>query len=146
MTITIPIEKQRFYYNRKINCMPATGWVRHGETKHILTPDTCLGQLDWGRGVWAYNSLWLWASASGFLPDGRTLGLNMGYGFGDTSAASENAFILNGKLHKLEDELGAFVVALQPQYPLAELPPEKISQLQQAEKDLGVVLLAYKKD
>ena len=50
------------------------------------------------------------------------------------------------KLHKLEDELGAFVVALQPQYPLAELPPEKISQLQQAEKDLGVVLLAYKKD
>lgn len=50
------------------------------------------------------------------------------------------------KLHKLEDELGACVVALQPRYPLAELPPEKIGRLQQAEKDLGVVLLAYKKD
>jgi hypothetical protein len=25
----------------------------------------------------------------------------MGYGFGDTSAASENAFILNGKIHKI---------------------------------------------
>jgi len=50
------------------------------------------------------------------------------------------------KLHKLENELGACVVALQPRYPLADLPPEKISQLQQAEKDLGMVLLAYKTD
>jgi hypothetical protein len=57
--------------------------------------------LDWGRGVWAYDSFWVWASASGFTSDGRTIGLNMGYGFGDTSAASENAFILNGKLHKV---------------------------------------------
>ena len=101
MTIVIPIEKKRFYYNRKINCMPASGWVRYGETEYPLTPQTSLGQLDWGRGVWAYSSFWLWASASGFLPDGRTIGLNMGYGFGDTSAASENAFILDGMVHKL---------------------------------------------
>jgi hypothetical protein len=26
----------------------------------------------------------------------------MGYGFGDTSAATENAFIVNGRVHKLE--------------------------------------------
>jgi hypothetical protein len=101
MTIAIPIEEKRFYYNRKINCMPAEGWVRYGGQEYPLTPETSLGQLDWGRGVWAYSSFWLWASASGFLPDGRTLGLNMGYGFGDTSAASENAFILDGKAHKL---------------------------------------------
>jgi hypothetical protein len=101
MTIVIPIEKKRFYYNRKINCMPATGWVRYGGSEYNLTPRTSLGQLDWGRGVWAYSSFWLWASASGFLPDGRTIGLNMGYGFGDTSAASENAFILDGRVHKL---------------------------------------------
>lgn len=50
------------------------------------------------------------------------------------------------KLHKLEEELGAYVVALQPRYPLADLPPEKVGRLQQAEKDLGVVLLAYNKD
>lgn len=101
MTIIIPIEEKRFYYNRKINCLPARGWVRYGEEQFTLTPGTSLGQLDWGRGVWAYSSFWLWASASGFLPDGRTLGLNMGYGFGDTSAASENAFILDGRVHKL---------------------------------------------
>ena len=43
-----------------------------------------------------------WASASGFLPDGRTIGLNLGCGFGDTTAATENALIINGKLHKLD--------------------------------------------
>ena len=81
--------------------MPASGWVRYGGEEFKLSPETCLGQLDWGRGVWAYSSFWLWASASGTLPDGRTIGLNMGYGFGDTSAASENAFILDGVVHKL---------------------------------------------
>ncbi len=30
-----------------------------------------LGNLDWGCGVWDYRSFWVWASASGFLPDGR---------------------------------------------------------------------------
>ena len=101
MNLVIPIEKRRFYFNRKINCLPATGWVEYLGQKYDLTPDTALGNLDWGRGVWAYDSFWVWASASGFTADQRTIGLNMGYGFGDTSAASENAFILDGKIHKI---------------------------------------------
>ena len=51
--------------------------------------------------MWEYRSFWVWASASGFLPDRRTIGLNLGFGFGDTSAATENTFILNGRIHKL---------------------------------------------
>lgn len=103
MVIVIPIRGKRFYYNRKINCLPASGQIEYQGVKHEIAPATCLGSLDWGRGVWEYNSFWVWASASGFLPDRRTIGLNLGFGFGDTSAAGENAFILNGKLHKLED-------------------------------------------
>lgn len=102
MNIVIPIEKRRFYYNRKINCLPASGWVEYLGTKHSISPDTCLGNLDWGRGVWAYRSFWVWASASGFTASGQKIGLNLGYGFGDTSAATENAFILDGHLHKLD--------------------------------------------
>jgi hypothetical protein len=30
------------------------------------------------------------------------VGLNLGCGFGDCSAASENCFVVNGKIHKLE--------------------------------------------
>jgi len=102
INIVIPIGKRRFYYNRKINCLPASGHIRYGEDYEVLSPDKCLGSLDWGRGVWEYSSFWKWASASGFLADGRTIGLNLGGGFGDTSRASENAFFVNGILHKLD--------------------------------------------
>ncbi len=89
------------HYNRKINCMPAEGWLCYGGERLELTPADCLGNLDWGRGVWEYKSFWVWASASGFLPDRRRVGLNLGFGFGDTSAATENALTLDGRIHKL---------------------------------------------
>jgi hypothetical protein len=103
MTIVIPIGHRRFYYNRKINCLPAQGWVEMAGRHMVVSAQKCLGNLDWGRGVWDYSSFWVWASASSFQRDGRTLGLNLGYGFGDTSAATENAIILDGRVHKLGD-------------------------------------------
>lgn len=102
MTIVIPIGAKRFYYNRKINCMPARGAIKYGDLTESLDPQTCLGSLDWGRGVWEYQSYWNWASASGFLPDGRRVGLNLGRGFGDLSKAGENALVLDNRVHKLE--------------------------------------------
>lgn len=102
MTIVIPILTNRFYYNRKINCLPAQGYIHYGDDHEELHPHECLGSLDWGRGVWEYRSFWNWASASGYLPDGGTLGLNLGEGFGDLSKATENCIIHNGKVHKLD--------------------------------------------
>lgn len=102
MAIVIPMNSaRRFYYNRKINCLPAEGQLTWGGDRIDFKPDYCLGNLDWGRGIWDYRSFWVWASASGFLPDGRTVGLNLGFGFGDTSKATENALILDGCIHKL---------------------------------------------
>jgi hypothetical protein len=101
MNIIIPIGKKRFYDNTKINCLPAQGFIKYGDQLENLQPDACVGSLDWGRGVWEYKSYWNWASASGFLRDERTIGLNLGQGFGDLSKATENAVILNGKIHKL---------------------------------------------
>lgn len=101
MVIVIPMEGKRFYYNRKVNCLPAEGEVTFGGATQALRPAEALGNLDWGRGVWPYRSFWVWASASGFLPDGRGVGLNLGFGFGDTSEATENALILAGRVHKL---------------------------------------------
>ncbi len=99
--VVIPIRGNRFYYNRKINCVPADGWLQIGRERTEFRRESCLGNLDWGRGVWEYRSFWVWASASGFLPDRRTIGLNLGIGFGDTSAATENTIILKGRVHKL---------------------------------------------
>ncbi|NIM93460.1 MAG: DUF2804 family protein [Anaerolineales bacterium] len=101
MVIVIPFSEKRFYYNRKVNCIPVEGSVMYRGKNYSLMPGTSLGNLDWGRGVWPYSSFWVWASASGFLADQRRIGLNLGFGFGDTSAATENAMILQGKIHKL---------------------------------------------
>jgi hypothetical protein len=111
MTIVIPIAGNRLYYNRKVNCMPAEGWGKWGDKTIAIQPANPQGGLRLQSGQprlgtrrvgWLrHNSFWVWASASGFLADGRTVGLNMGYGFGDTSAATENALILNGRIHKL---------------------------------------------
>ena len=110
MNIVIPISKKRFYYNRKINCLKAQGSLQYGDIREDLQPDSSLGSLDWGRGVWDYQSFWNWASASGYLADGRSMGLNLGCGFGDTSTASENCLILDGRVHKL----GAVTFDYQP--------------------------------
>lgn len=109
-----------FYYNRKVIGMRATGAFRVGDFVHEFVGDVgggdaggdnaaagggALGLLDWGRGVWTYDNTWYWAAAQYHVTDagGRdhVIGLNLGYGFGDTSAASENMVFVDGVAHKL---------------------------------------------
>jgi hypothetical protein len=101
IVMATPIGERCFYYNHKVNCMPTSGWIVLGDRRLELQPDMALTSLDWGRGVWPYRTFWNWASASGFLPDGRTIGLNLGAGFGDLSAATENCFYVDGRMTKL---------------------------------------------
>ena len=89
-----------FYYNRKLQLLPATGHVRWGARRVELVAERDLGQLDWGRGIWPYRTHWVWASASGRAGDGRRVGLNLGF-FGDPRAAAENALVVDGRVHKL---------------------------------------------
>ena len=101
MVIATPFDKPgHFYYNQKINCMRAEGWITLGKRRIELTPDRFFGVLDWGRGVWTYHNTWNWGSASGEL-DGVPFGWNIGYGFGNTAAASENVLFYDGRIHKL---------------------------------------------
>ena len=103
IVIATPFEKPRhFYYNQKINCLRAEGSVSLGDETWRFDPTDAFAVLDWGRGVWTYHNTWYWASASGAL-DGVPFGFNLGCGFGDTSAATENALFHGGRLHKLED-------------------------------------------
>jgi hypothetical protein len=91
-----------FYYNQKINCLRADGAVTIGNERFAFAPSEALGVLDWGRGAWTYDNTWYWGSASGFVGS-RPFGFNIGYGFGDTSAATENVLFLDGRAHKLAD-------------------------------------------
>lgn len=47
------------------------------------------------------------------------------------------------KLQTLEKEVGAVIVALEPQYVPAPLTGEQVEKLRAMEEELGVVLLAY---
>lgn len=103
MNIATPWKnKKAFYYNRKINCMNAEGYMSFDDVTYWFDPAKDYGTLDWGRGVWPYDNTWYWGSGNGTV-GGRVFGFNIGYGFGDTSAASENVLFYDGKAHKLND-------------------------------------------
>ncbi len=104
MVIATPWDEdaQAFYYNQKINCMRAHGKLEYDGAVIEANPATDFGGLDWGRGVWTYDNVWYWGSGSGQV-DGVPFGFNLGYGFGNTSAASENVVFYGGVAHKLDD-------------------------------------------
>ncbi len=104
MVIATPFDKEKyFYYNQKINCMVASGWFMINEQKFVFDEEDTLATLDWGRGVWTYDNTWYWGSLQTRLKDGKTFGFNIGYGFGNTSAASENMLFYDGSAHKIEN-------------------------------------------
>jgi hypothetical protein len=102
MVIATPFDKKaHFYYNQKINNQKASGYAKLGEEYLDFNKDS-YAVLDWGRGVWTYKNTWYWSSAS-FAQDGHTIGWNLGYGFGNTKAASENMLFVDDKAYKLDD-------------------------------------------
>lgn len=105
MVIATPwVEKDTsFYFNRKINCMPASGRAMIDGKEYVFDPEKNFGTLDWGRGVWTYDNTWYWGSGNGIAENGKSFGFNLGYGFSDRSSATENIFFYEGKGHKLDD-------------------------------------------
>lgn len=104
MVIATPFAEKdtAFYYNQKIIGMTAAGTVTLGDTVIEFDGQDTQGLLDWGRGVWTYDNTWNWSAAQG-TADGHRFGFNLGYGFGDTSAATENMLFVDGVAHKLHD-------------------------------------------
>lgn len=103
MTIATPFRKKHaFYYNTKINCMRAKGYCVVKGMHMSFDESDSLGTLDWGRGIWTYKNTWYWSSLQTRLQNGKTFGFNLGYGFGDTSAATENMVFMDGVAHKLD--------------------------------------------
>lgn len=106
IVMATPFKEKRtqFYYNHKINMMPATGTVTIGSNEKVYTfkEEDSFGLLDWGRGVWPFSHEWVWGSGSAYVNNKR-FGFNIGFGFGDTSHATENIVFYDGVAHKLTD-------------------------------------------
>ncbi|MCR5770649.1 MAG: DUF2804 domain-containing protein [Butyrivibrio sp.] len=103
MVIATPWDKKHaFYYNQKINCMKASGTITYDGKTYSFDKNKDYATLDWGRGVWTYDNTWYWGNGNAKI-DGHDFGFNIGYGFGNTSAATENVIIYDGIVHKLDD-------------------------------------------
>jgi len=102
LVINIPFDEspKQFYYNHKINCMTASGFAKKGDETYTFLPEESFGILDWGRGVWPFKNEWYWSNGSGYI-NGKMFGFNLGCGFGNPSAATENILFYDGKAHKL---------------------------------------------
>lgn len=102
MVIATPWKEapKAFYYNQKINCMRASGTAVIDDLTITYDGNNSFSTLDRGRGVWTYDNTWYWGSGNSLLGD-APFGFNIGYGFGDTSRASENIIFYRHKGHKL---------------------------------------------
>ena len=99
MVIATPFFKAgQFYLNYKENCFVANGYCRIEDAYYQIKDG--FGLIDWGRGVWPYAHQWIWGNG-GTVVDGKHFGFNIGWGFGNTDAATENMFFYDNKAYKL---------------------------------------------
>lgn len=96
-------DSKRFFYNVKSYTMPVKGELDLNGMKVFFSEGISNAGMDYGRGIWNYNTFWLWGSGNGFLPDGRRFGLNLGGGFQsyNKSNATEDSAFVDGRIIKL---------------------------------------------
>ena len=101
MVIATPFyEKRRWYLNYKENCFVVNGHARIEDVAYDIKDG--FGLIDWGRGVWTYKHQWIWGNG-GTVVNGKHFGFNIGWGFGNTEAATENMFFYDNKAYKLNE-------------------------------------------
>jgi hypothetical protein len=102
MVIATPFkDRAHFFLNYKENLFGVRGFVKFGDWNIQFDESKDTGVYDWGRGSWPFDTSWYWGTASHILEDGTRFGLNVGWGFGDLSYATEDMYFVNGKAHKI---------------------------------------------
>jgi hypothetical protein len=94
-------DKNSFRCARRSPCYIAEGVMQFGSSELIFTRGNAWGIFDWNRGVRPRTDVRYWASACGLSGD-RQIGFSVGYDSADSEHGTENAFFLDGRLHKLE--------------------------------------------
>jgi len=106
LSVVIPWSDRRFQCTTKDNTRPAVGAIRwDGAEWAFQGAGRDYGCLDFGRGKWPYRTLWNWGSASGVVPSGETVGLQLGGKWTAGTGMTENALCVDGVLSKLSEEL-----------------------------------------
>lgn len=104
LAVVVPWSDTRFQYTVKDVARPAVGWLEVDGGTVDLPSGESWAVLDHGRGRWPYRMQWNWGAASGVV-DGRAIGLQLGGKWTDGSGSTENGVLVDGRLHKISDEL-----------------------------------------
>lgn len=99
--VVVPWSETRFQYTVKDVARPVSGTLTV-EGQAYAVGEGSFAVLDHGRGKWPYSMTWNWAAA--FDPE-RRVGLQLGGQWTDGTGSTENALIVDGRLHKISDEL-----------------------------------------
>jgi hypothetical protein len=103
VNVVVPWDETRYHFTSKQQALPARGTVRVGKTEHRFDPEgEAFACRDFGRGRWPSGVEWCWAFASA-RRDGRTIGFNLGSRWTDGTGVTENAVIVDGRVHKIAD-------------------------------------------
>lgn len=105
LNVVIPWSDHSFQFTSKQNTRPAVGFVRvAGREFRFDHTNHAFGVLDYGRGVWPFQSVWNWGAASGWQ-DGLLVGLNLGGKWTDGTGMTESGLCIDGRLHKISEPL-----------------------------------------
>jgi hypothetical protein len=99
--VVVPWSDRLFQYTVKDVARPLTGSLTVDGTAYDATG---WAVLDHGRGRWPYALTWNWAAGSG-LVDREVRGLQLGAKWTEGTGSTENAILVDTRLHKLHDEV-----------------------------------------
>lgn len=97
--VVVPWGRRRFQYTVKDVGRPVHGRLRLPSGDHEIG-EGAFAVLDHGRGRWPYRAAWNWAAASG-----HGIALQFGGRWTDGTGMTENALFVDGRLHKIGEEL-----------------------------------------
>lgn len=102
--VVVPWNRRLFQYTVKDVARPASGVVTIGGEEFVVPAGGSWAVLDHGRGRWPYSMRWNWGAASGVV-DGRVIGLQIGGQWTVGTGSTENSVLVDGRLHKISEEL-----------------------------------------
>ncbi|XVV09711.1 DUF2804 domain-containing protein [Actinoplanes sp. CA-131856] len=98
--VVVPFSDRLFQYTVKDVGRPVSGTLRLSGTEYPVPRERSFAVLDHGRGRWPYAVTWNWAAGAG---DGRAI--QLGGRWTDGTGSTENAVFVNGRLHKISEDL-----------------------------------------
>ena len=114
--VVVPWSGSRFQYTLKDVARRVQGTVSVDGTEFAVGALDSFAVLDRGRGRWPYSRRWNWGVGSGTV-DGTRLGLQVGGKWTNGTPATENALIVDGRLHHYDGELSFDYDLADPQSP-----------------------------